>query len=80
MASPGALSLRYALIDPSAADPSAAIVASGDATGSDGTFSVEIGPEVTATLFPSVYQLYVLAASDQLARVTERAVDLPIGV
>ena len=77
---PGALSLRYALVDPSAADAETTIVASGDATGADGAFTVEIGAEVTGLLFPSVYQLYLLASSDELARVTERVVDLPIGV
>jgi hypothetical protein len=74
------LSLRYALIDPSAADADASVVASGEAAGADGSFSVEIGADVTAALFPSVYQLFLLASSDELARVTERAVDLPVGV
>jgi hypothetical protein len=77
---PGALSLRYALVDPSAADAESTIVASGEASGTDGAFTVEIGADVTALLFPSVYQLYLLASSDELARVTEQAVDLPIGV
>jgi hypothetical protein len=77
---PGALSLRYALVDPSAADAETAIVASGDAAGENGAFTVEIGADVTALLFPSVYQLYLLASSGELARVTERAVDLSIGV
>src|SRR5919112_478385 len=77
---PGTLSLRYALVDPSAADAESAIVASGDATGDGGGFTVEIGADVTGLLFPSVYQLYLLASSDELARVTERVVDLSIGV
>jgi peptide/nickel transport system substrate-binding protein len=77
---PGALSLRYALVDPSAADAESSIVASGDAAGADGAFTLEIGSDITALLFPSVYQLYLLASSDELARVTERVVDLPIGV
>jgi hypothetical protein len=77
---PGALSLRYALVDPSAADAETTIVSSGDVTGNDGAFTVEIGADVTELLFPSVYQLYLLASSDELARVTERVVDLPIGV
>jgi len=46
----------------------------------DGGFTVEIGADVTGLLFPSVYQLYLLASSDELARVTERVVDLSIGV
>ena len=77
---PGALALRYALVDPSAADPEVAIVASGDAAGSEGSFTVEIGPDVTGALFPGVYQLFLLASSDELARVTERAIDVAIGV
>jgi hypothetical protein len=55
-------------------------VASGEATGADGSFTIDISPDVTSLLFPSVYQLFLLASSDQLARVTERVVDLPIGV
>ena len=55
-------------------------MASGDATGADGAFTVEIGADITGLLFPSVYQLYLLASSDELARVTERAVDVQIGV
>jgi hypothetical protein len=55
-------------------------VASGDATGDGGGFTVEIGADVTGLLFPGVYQLYLLASSDELARVTERMVDLSIGV
>jgi peptide/nickel transport system substrate-binding protein len=77
---PGALSVRYALVDPSSADPETTIVASGEASGEGDSFTVDIASDVTAALFPSVYQLYVLAVSDELARVAERAVDLPIGV
>lgn len=80
VAGPGALSLRYALIDPSAADAASSVVASGDAEGSNGAFTVEIGSDVTAALFPGVYQLFLLASSDELARVAERAVDIPVGV
>jgi peptide/nickel transport system substrate-binding protein len=77
---PGTLSVRYVLVDPSAADPEATIVASGEAAGENGSFTVEIGSDVTSVLFPSVYQLYLLATSDELARVTERVVDVSIGV
>ena len=77
---PGSLSLRYVLVDPSAADPAATIVASGEATGENGSFTVDIGSDVTGVLFPSVYQLYLLATSDELAQVTERVLDVPIGV
>ena len=77
---PGGLFVRYALVDPSASDAEATIVASGDASGDDGAFTIEIPSDVTSILFPAVYQLYILAASDELARVIERIVDLPIGV
>ena len=77
---PGTLSVRYVLVDPSAADPETTIVASGEATGEDGSFTVDIGSDVTSVLFPSVYQLYLLATSDELARVAEQVLDVPIGV
>jgi peptide/nickel transport system substrate-binding protein len=77
---PGALSLHYALVDPSSTEPDATIVAGGEVEGTEGAFTVEIGPDVTGALFPGVYRLYLLASSDQLARVTERVVDLSIGV
>ena len=76
---PGTLALRYALVDPAAA-PEARLLASGPAAGSDGSFTVEIGADVTGALFPGIYQLYLLASSDELARVTERRLDLEIGV
>jgi peptide/nickel transport system substrate-binding protein len=77
---PGTLSVQYALVDPSATDSEAAIVASGAAAGENGAFTIEIPAEITSLLFPSIYQLYVLASSDQLARVTEQVVDVSIGV
>lgn len=76
----GALTLRYALIDPAATDPEARVLASGPVEGENGAFTVELGPDVTATLFPGVYQLFLLASSSDLARVTEQRVDLEIGV
>ena len=76
---PGALGLRYALVDP-AATADARLLASGEATGDAGAFAVEIGPDVTSALFPGIYHLYLLASSNELARVTERRLDLEIGV
>jgi peptide/nickel transport system substrate-binding protein len=74
---PGTLSLQYTLIDPSAG----ATVTSGAAEPADaGTFNVNLDPNVTATLFPGVYQLYVLASSDAIAQVSEQRIDLNIGV
>ena len=37
-----------------------------------------IPADVTATLFPGFYQLYLAAESDSLARITERRVDLEV--
>ncbi|MFN8592660.1 MAG: ABC transporter substrate-binding protein [Thermomicrobiales bacterium] len=76
---PGSLAVRYALVDP-AADPATSIVASGDATKSGEAFTIDIGGDVTGLLFPGVYQLYLLGSSDELARVTERMIEIPIGV
>ena len=35
---------------------------------------------MTGGLFPSFYQLYLLASSDEIAQVAERRLDLEIGV
>jgi len=77
VAGPGELALRYALIDP-AATAEAAIVTTGEATGEGGAFTVEIGPEVTGALFPSIYQLYLLGSSSEMAQVAERRVDVEV--
>jgi peptide/nickel transport system substrate-binding protein len=77
---PGELALQYALVDPAATDPAARVLAAGPASGDGGSFTVEIDPAVTATLFPGIYQLFLLASSDELARVAEQRVDLEIGV
>ncbi|HEV2106996.1 MAG TPA: hypothetical protein VGR16_01890, partial [Thermomicrobiales bacterium] len=73
---PGALTLDYVLIDPT----TGGVIASGRAEGDGVQFTVSIGTDVTATLFPSVYQLYLLAASDELSRVTEQRVDVNVGI
>ncbi|MGI9255086.1 MAG: hypothetical protein ACR2J8_15190 [Thermomicrobiales bacterium] len=80
MSGPGALLLQYVLVDPAATDPAARVLASGQAEGADGAFTVEIGPDITAAMFPGIYQLFLLGASDELAQVTERRIDLEIGV
>ncbi|HYO29234.1 MAG TPA: ABC transporter substrate-binding protein [Thermomicrobiales bacterium] len=76
---PGTLALRYALVDPAAA-ADGRLVASGEATGEAGQFNVSIGPDVTAVMFPGIYHLYLLASSDEIARVAERRLDVEIGV
>jgi hypothetical protein len=55
------------------------VVASGDAeeTGNGG-FTVTIPSDVTGSLFPGFYQLFLAADSDSLAQVTERRVDLEV--
>jgi hypothetical protein len=74
---PGAISLQFTLIDPAAG----AVVTSGVAEGGDGgAFTVNVDPNATATLFPGLYQLFLLASSDAISQVAEQRVDLSIGV
>ncbi|MDP9471998.1 MAG: hypothetical protein M3Q71_15260, partial [Chloroflexota bacterium] len=74
---PGALTVRYVLVDPAAG----AVATSGEATpGAGGSFTVTIDAATVATLFPSVYQLYLLASSDAISQVAEQRVDLSIGL
>ena len=75
---PGELSVTFVLVDPAAGT----VVAGGAATpgAAPGQFDVAVGPEVTATLFPSVYQLYLLASSSELSQVAEQRVDLNVGL
>ena len=74
---PGALSLQYTLIDPSAG----ALVTTGNGEGGEGgQFTVNVDPNATSTLFPGLYQLYLLASSDAISQVAEQRVDLEIGV
>ena len=45
----------------------------------DGTFTVTIPADVTIDLFPGgFYELYIVADSDSLARITERRIDLEV--
>lgn len=74
---PGTVSLQYTLIDPAAG----VVVTSGVADGGEGgAFTVNVDPAATATLFPGLYQLYLLASSDAIAQVSELRVDLEVGV
>ena len=87
---PGTIAVQYALIDPTtattlAATPDASAtpggsLASGAATGDSGSFTVSIDASVTSTLFPGLYNLYLLASSDAIAEVAETRLDLQIGV
>jgi peptide/nickel transport system substrate-binding protein len=72
---PGALSLRYVLVDAATAE----VVARGEAEGgAGGSFSIALGADVTAGLFPGLHHLYLAASSDELALVAERRLDLEV--
>ena len=72
---PGALDLRYVLIDPA----DASVVASGTADRtSANTFTVTIPASVTDTLWPGLYRLHLAATSDRVARVVEYTADLDV--
>jgi peptide/nickel transport system substrate-binding protein len=73
---PGTLAVQYTFIDSSTGD----VLESGDAQGDGGNFTVAIDPSVTATLFPGLYELVVLASSSDLAKVAQQRLDLNIGV
>ena len=74
---PGAIAIKYVLVDPAVG----AVVDSGDAAAGDaGAFNVTLDGTVTGGLFPSIYQLYLLASSDAIAQVAEGRVDVEIGL
>jgi peptide/nickel transport system substrate-binding protein len=72
---PGTLGLRYLFIDPA----TRVILSEGeaDALGS-GRFRVRLPGSLTRKLFPGLYELVVVAYSDELAVVAERAVDIDV--
>jgi peptide/nickel transport system substrate-binding protein len=73
---PGEVGLRYLLLDPALGE----VMAEGQAedTG-DGTYTVTLPAETTATMFPGAfYELYLAAESDALALISERRVDLEV--
>ncbi|HEY8446633.1 MAG TPA: ABC transporter substrate-binding protein [Thermomicrobiales bacterium] len=74
---PGTLSLQYTLVDPAAGQ----VLATGFAEGGEGgAFTVNVDPNVSSGLFPGLYQLFLLAASSDIAAVAQQRVDLQIGV
>jgi peptide/nickel transport system substrate-binding protein len=72
---PGTVGLQYLLLDPAVSE----VVVTGQAQqdGENG-FVVTIPADVTSTLFPGFYELYLAAGSDSLARIAERRVDLEV--
>lgn len=73
---PGTLAAQYTFIDSATGE----VLESGDAQGDGGNFTVAIDPAVSATLFPGLYELVILASSSELAKVAQQRLDLQIGV
>jgi peptide/nickel transport system substrate-binding protein len=72
---PGRLGLRYLLLDEAVGE----VKASGPAESTgDGTFTLTIPADVTGSLFPGFYQLFLAAESDALALIDERRIDLEV--
>ncbi|CAN5718900.1 ABC transporter substrate-binding protein [soil metagenome] len=74
---PGELTLQYTFVDPAAG---AVLETSEAEAGADGSFVVTIDPAISATLFPGLYQVFVIAASSDIALVAQQRIDLEIGV
>ncbi len=72
---PGTVGLQYLLLDPAVGE----VITSGRATDAgDGTFTLTLPADLTSTLFPGFYQLYLAAESDALALISERRIDLEV--
>ncbi|MBX3072105.1 MAG: hypothetical protein KF883_16485 [Thermomicrobiales bacterium] len=80
VAGPGDLSLHYSFVDP--ATGQTLVSGASEGTSSDGTLSatIDVDPDVSATLFPGLYQLFVIAASSEIAQIAQQRIDLGIGV
>ena len=72
---PGDVGLQYLLVDQATGE----VVAEGgaDETG-EGSFVLTIPGDVTFELFPGLYDLFVAASSDSIARIAEREVVLEV--
>jgi peptide/nickel transport system substrate-binding protein len=71
----GELSVRYVLVDPATSE----VVTQGEAERSPGgSFLVRLSGEVTGQLFPGLYKLSLALASDAIAVVSDRTVDIDI--
>lgn len=74
---PGELAIRYLLID-AATD---AVIGEGDAMANgDGSFTVALDADLTNELELGLYNLILAAYSDQLAQMTERTLELEVGL
>jgi peptide/nickel transport system substrate-binding protein len=72
---PGALELRYLLLDAATNQT----IASGSAQHEeDGLFRVLVPAEVVQELFPGLYHLHLAASSSELALIAERRVDVEV--
>jgi peptide/nickel transport system substrate-binding protein len=77
VAGPGTRTLQYWLVDPT----KGTVVAKGNAAaGEKDQFPVSIGADVTSKLFPGLYQLWLLASSDQMSQVAQQEIDLNVGI
>ena len=70
---PGALGLRYLLLDPTSQE----VLASGDVA-ADSAGEVSLTLDATAGLDSGFYRLFLAAHSDSVALITERVVDLEL--
>ncbi|MGD9715173.1 MAG: hypothetical protein AB7V46_24425, partial [Thermomicrobiales bacterium] len=77
---PGELSLQYTFVDPAAGQVLATGTAEG--TSSEGSLNatIDIPSDISSTLFPGLYQVYLIAASSDIAQVAQLRIDLDIGV
>ena len=73
----GDLSLQYTFVDPAAGVVLQTGEAADDGTGS---FVVEIEPAVSATLFPGLYELFLIGSSTEIAQVAQQRVDIEVGI
>jgi peptide/nickel transport system substrate-binding protein len=74
---PGELSVQFTFVDPAMGQ--VLETATAEAAG-DGTFTVTVDPAISAALFPGLYQLFLIAASSDIAQVAQQRIDLEIGV
>ena len=73
----GELAMQYTFVDPAAG----VVLETGEAPGDGaGNFVVEIDPAISATLFPGLYEIYLIGSSTEIAQVAQQRVDIEVGV